>query len=156
MPFSISGLLTSRETDIGRTALAQRWKKACINLFITYFNIELKRTKLTSHTYQTYGYVLVTTVVESAFTCCHGFFIFSTRESVSASETAKNLSSRDDDIFQTTMSWQLGGSDVMWRTSGLISRYQSFSPISPMSWYRCDTSGVYVWETLTLLFINMW
>ena len=77
MPFSISGLLTSRETDIGRTALAQRWKKACINLFITYFNIELKRTKLTSHTYQTYGYVLVTTVVESAFTCCHGFFIFS-------------------------------------------------------------------------------
>jgi hypothetical protein len=27
-----------------------KWKKACINLFITYFNIELKRTKLTSHT----------------------------------------------------------------------------------------------------------
>ena len=26
------------------------WKKACIKLFITYFNIELKRTKLTSHT----------------------------------------------------------------------------------------------------------
>ena len=26
------------------------WKKTCINLFITYFNIELKRTKLTSHT----------------------------------------------------------------------------------------------------------
>jgi hypothetical protein len=26
------------------------WKKACIDLFITYFNIELKRTKLTSHT----------------------------------------------------------------------------------------------------------
>jgi hypothetical protein len=26
------------------------WKKACINLFITYFNIELKRTKLASHT----------------------------------------------------------------------------------------------------------
>ena len=29
------------------------WKKACINLFITYFNIELKRTKLISHTHQT-------------------------------------------------------------------------------------------------------
>ena len=42
MPFSISGLLSSRETDIG--------KRACINLFITYFNFELKRTKLTSHT----------------------------------------------------------------------------------------------------------
>jgi hypothetical protein len=27
-----------------------KWKKACINLLITYFNIELKRTKLTSHT----------------------------------------------------------------------------------------------------------
>jgi len=26
------------------------WKRACINLVITYFNIELKRTKLTSHT----------------------------------------------------------------------------------------------------------
>jgi hypothetical protein len=26
------------------------WKRACINLFITYFNIELTRTKLTSHT----------------------------------------------------------------------------------------------------------
>jgi hypothetical protein len=26
------------------------WQRACINLFITYFNIELKRTKLTSCT----------------------------------------------------------------------------------------------------------
>jgi hypothetical protein len=26
------------------------WKKACINLLITYFNFELKRTTLTSHT----------------------------------------------------------------------------------------------------------
>jgi hypothetical protein len=56
MPFSISGLLSSRETDIGQRALARgmitalKWKKACINLFITYFYIELKRTKLTSHT----------------------------------------------------------------------------------------------------------
>jgi hypothetical protein len=41
----------SPSVDIGRgmkTVLI--WKKACINLFITYFNIELKRTKLTSHT----------------------------------------------------------------------------------------------------------
>ena len=32
------------------------WKKACINLFITYFNIELKRTKINfthTHTHQT-------------------------------------------------------------------------------------------------------
>jgi hypothetical protein len=26
------------------------WKMACIDIFITYFNIELKRTKLISHT----------------------------------------------------------------------------------------------------------
>ena len=32
-----------------------KWKKACINLFITYFNIELKRTKNNfPHRHQTY------------------------------------------------------------------------------------------------------
>ena len=37
--------------DIGRGMITVlKWKKACIYLFITYFNIELKRTKLTSHT----------------------------------------------------------------------------------------------------------
>ena len=41
----------SPRVDIGRGMITvQKWKKACINLFITYFNIELKRTKLTSHT----------------------------------------------------------------------------------------------------------
>ena len=49
MTFPISRLLSSRETDIGQITVLI-WKKACINLFITYFNIELKRTKLTSHT----------------------------------------------------------------------------------------------------------
>ena len=44
MPFSISGQLSSRETDIDQKSLEY------INLFIKYFNIELKRTKLTSHT----------------------------------------------------------------------------------------------------------
>ena len=44
MPLSVSGLLLSRETDIDQRALEY------INLFIKYFNIELKRTKLTSHT----------------------------------------------------------------------------------------------------------
>ena len=58
MPFSISGLLLSLDTDIGQRVDIGRgmitvliWKKACINLFITYFNIELKRTKLASHTH---------------------------------------------------------------------------------------------------------
>jgi hypothetical protein len=58
MPFSISGLSSSWKTDISQKVNIGRgmitvliWKKACINLFITYFNIELKRTKLTFHTY---------------------------------------------------------------------------------------------------------
>jgi hypothetical protein len=41
----------SPRVDIGRGMITiLLWKKACINLFITYFNIELKKTKLTSHT----------------------------------------------------------------------------------------------------------
>ena len=41
----------SPRVDIGRGMITVLiWKKACINLFITYFNIELKRTKLNSHT----------------------------------------------------------------------------------------------------------
>ena len=41
----------SPRVDIGRGMITVPIrKKACINLFITYFNIELKRTKLTSHT----------------------------------------------------------------------------------------------------------
>ena len=37
--------------DIGQGIITVlKWEKTCINLFITYFNIELKRTKLTSHT----------------------------------------------------------------------------------------------------------
>jgi hypothetical protein len=39
----------SPRVDIGRGMITVLiWKRACINLFITYFNIELKRTKLTS------------------------------------------------------------------------------------------------------------
>ena len=41
----------STSVDIGRGMITVlKWKKACINLFITYFNIELKKSKLTSHT----------------------------------------------------------------------------------------------------------
>ena len=41
----------SPRVDIGRGIISVLiWKKACINLLITHFNIELKRTKLTSHT----------------------------------------------------------------------------------------------------------
>ena len=58
-----------RKTDIGQRALTRgsisvegwltvlKWKKAWINLFITYFNIEIKRTKLTfTQTPNLYGY----------------------------------------------------------------------------------------------------
>ena len=41
----------SKRVDIGKGMITVLiWKKACINLFITYFNIELKRAKLISHT----------------------------------------------------------------------------------------------------------
>jgi hypothetical protein len=42
---------SSSKVDVDRGMITVPiWKKACINLFITYFNIELKRTNLTSHT----------------------------------------------------------------------------------------------------------
>jgi hypothetical protein len=143
MPLSISGLLSSRETDIGRRALTRRWKKACINLFITYFNIELKRTKLTSHRYQSYGYVLVTT-----------YFI---RENQFLLPKQQHIFSRWTTTFskrQCIDSWaevtSCGARAAWYRVIRVLPRYL------PMSWYRCDTFGVYVWENLTLLFINMW
>ena len=41
----------SPSVDVGRwTITVLIWKRACINIFIPYFNIDLKRTKLTSHT----------------------------------------------------------------------------------------------------------
>ena len=44
----------SLRVDIGRGIISDLiLKKACINLLITHFNIELKRTKSTSHTHQT-------------------------------------------------------------------------------------------------------
>ena len=50
LPISTLGLKPSdRYRSLGMMTVLI-WKKACINLFITYFNIELKRTKLTSHT----------------------------------------------------------------------------------------------------------
>jgi len=39
------------------------WKRACINLFITYFNTELKRTKLTSHTDTEFIWIWVIDIV---------------------------------------------------------------------------------------------
>ena len=48
--YRLEGL--SPRIDIGRGMITVLiWKKACVNIFITYFNIELKRT--TSRTHQT-------------------------------------------------------------------------------------------------------
>ena len=46
----------SQRVDIGRGMIVVlKWKKACINLFITYFNIKLKRNKINlPHRHQTY------------------------------------------------------------------------------------------------------
>ena len=48
----------SPRVDIGRGMITVlKWKKACSNLFITYFNIELKKKKIYfPHRHQTYGY----------------------------------------------------------------------------------------------------
>jgi len=118
MHFSISGVLSSRETDIGQRALARGsisvevliWKKAYINLFITYFNNELKRIKLTSHT--------DTKLMDMSDR-------YRLRDSSPDMETPTNLSSLDTDLFQTTIdSW---AEVTSW---GLISCYQCFAPIS--------------------------
>ena len=112
MPFSISRLLSSRETDIGRRMITVLiWKKACINQFITYFNIELKIRKLTSHRHQTYGYEWSISVEGSA------------------AETPTNLSSLNVDIFQTNinswaevMSW--GSREAWYRVIRVLRRWQ--------------------------------
>jgi hypothetical protein len=65
------------------------WKKAYINLFIKYFNIELKRIKLTSDT-------------DTKLTDMSDRL----RDNSSDMETPTNLPSLDTDLFQTTIdSW---------------------------------------------------
>ena len=103
MFFSISGLLSSRETDISLSGLA------CINLLITYFNIELKRTKLTSHT--------DTKRMD-----------MSDRYRLRDVNTSKSFLAERRHFPNDN--WQLGGSGVMGHTRGLISCYQSVAPIS--------------------------
>ena len=61
------------------------WKRAYINLFITYFNIELKRIKLTSH-------------IDTK--------LMDLRDNSPNMETPTNVSSLGTDLFQTTIdSW---------------------------------------------------
>ena len=90
------------------------WKRACINLFITHFNIELKRTKLTSYT--------DTKLMD-----------------MSDRYRFRVLLPKRQQIFPRARrhfpndNWQLGGSDVMRHTRGLISCYQSFAPMADIA-----------------------
>jgi hypothetical protein len=146
MPFSISRLIIPRDrywpegfsprVDIGGGMITVLiWKKACINLFIMHiFQHWIKKNKIYFP---------------------HIFFIFSTKESVYASKTPTNLSLLDTDIFQTTIdSWAevttWGSREAWYRVIRVLPQYL------PMGWYRCGTSGVYVWAKLALLLINMW
>ena len=90
------------------------WKKACINLFITYFNIVLKRTKLTSHT--------DTKLMDMSD---HIFY-----ERVSFCFRNTNKSFLAGRRHFPNDNWQLSGNDVIGLGKGLISCYQSFAPIS--------------------------
>jgi hypothetical protein len=88
-------------------------KKACINLFITYFNIELKRTYLTSHT--------DTKLMDMSQ--------WSISVNGSASETPINLSSLNVDIFPTTInSWaevtSWGSREAWYRVIRVLPRWQ--------------------------------
>jgi hypothetical protein len=141
MPFSISRLLSCRETDIDQRVDIGRgmitvliWKKACINLFITYFNIELKRTKLTSHT--------DTKLMD-----------MSDRYRLSV------LLPKHQQIFPrwtSTFSKRQLTVGRKWRHGAHERRDIVFSEFCPDGRHRCGTSGVYVWTNLTLLLINMW
>jgi hypothetical protein len=114
MPFSISRLLY-RETDIDRGMITVLiWKKACINLFITYFNIELTRTKLTSHT--------DTKLVDMSDR--YRLRVLLPKRQQIFSRWTSTFSKR-----QLTV----GGSDVVRLTRGLISCYQSFAPMADIA-----------------------
>ena len=82
----------SPRVDIGRGMITVLiWKKAYINLFITYFNIELKRIKLTSHT-------------DTKLTDMSDRYRL--RDNSPDMEKPSNLSSLDTNLLQTTIeSW---------------------------------------------------
>ena len=75
------------KVDNGRGMIAVLiWKRACINQFITYLNIELKRTKLTFHT--------DTNLMDMSDR-------YRLRDKSPNMETPTNLSSLDADLSQT-------------------------------------------------------
>ena len=154
MPFSISRLLSFRETDIGLArglkalwpisvsrnealwpiSVSRIWKKACINLFITYFKIELKRTKLTSHT---------DTKLMDMSDRYRLRVLLPKRQQIFPRWTS-TFSKRQLTVGRK---WCHGAHE---RLDIVLSEFCSDGR------YRCGTSGVYIWTKLTLLLINMW
>ena len=164
MPFSISGLLSSFNryqslivlcevnfvlfnsmlkyvinrlihANIGRGMIAVLiWKRSCISLFITYFNIELKRTNLTSHT--------DTKLMD-----------------MSDRYRLRVLLPKCQHIFPrwtSTFSKRQLTVGRKWRYEAHERLDIVLSEFCPDGRYRCGTSGVYVWAKLMLLLINMW
>ena len=121
--------------DIGRGMITVLiWKKACINLFITYFNIELKRTKLTSHT--------DTKLMD-----------------MSDRYRLRVLLPKHQQIFprwMSTFSKQQMTVGRKWPHGAHERLDIVLSEFCPDGMYCCGTSGVDVWATLTLLLTNMW
>ena len=125
----------SPRVDIGRGMLTVLiWEKAWINLFITYFNIEWKWTKLTSHTdaklmHMSDRYRLRVLLLKRQQIFPRWTSTFSKRQ-LTVGRKWRHVAHERLDIM--------------------------LSEFNPDSRYRCGTSGVYVWEKLTLLLINMW
>ena len=121
----------SPRVDIGRGMITVLiWKKACINLFITYFNIELKRTKLTSHT----DTKLMDMSDRYLLLKCQQIF----------PRWTSTFSKRQLTVGRK---WRHGAHK---RLDIVLSEF------CPDCRYRCGTSGVHVWAKLMLLLINMW
>jgi hypothetical protein len=121
----------SPRVDIGQGMITVLiWKKACINLFITYFNIELKRTKLTSHT-------------DTKLMDMSDRYLLPKRQQIFPRWTS-TFSKRQLTVGRK---WRHGAPE---RLDIVLSEF------CPDGRYRCGTSGVYVWAKLTLLLINMW
>ena len=125
----------SPRADIGRGMITVLiWKKACINLFITYFNIELKRTKLTFHTDTKLMDMSDRYRLRVLLPKCQLIF----------PRWTSTFSKR-----QLTVGWKWRHG-VHERLDIVLSKFWSDGR------YCCGTSGVYVWPKLTLLLINKW
>ena len=123
----------SQRVDIGRGMITVMMrKKACINVFVTYFNFELKRTKLTSHT---------DTILMD----------------MSDRNRLRVLLLKRQQIFphwKSTFPKRQLTVGRKWRHGTQERLDIVLSEFCPDSRYRCGTSGVYIWETLTLLVIT--